>query len=343
MKELKSTLREWINKEGRFTITRVIKTWGSSPRPVGSTMLVDEEMIMAGSVSGGCVEGSVVKSSIDTLKTEKATQLNYGVTDEDAWQVGLSCGGKIEVFQQLYSNDREENSKIWQMALKLMEENEDFILVTPIKNGIVNDTLITPTGNVIGPTPEPGIIEAAIEAYRKRRHIIYELNEQRYFIHLFPRKSQMLIIGSAHITTDLVRLGKEFGFETIVIDPRGIFAHKTNYTVKPDQIIEEYPSEVLSNYKLDANTYAVILSHDPKIDDNALKILIPSDVAYIGALGSKKTHLKRCARLVEGGFTTEQIDQIKAPIGLNISAKTPKEIALSIMAEIIGEKNSVKT
>ena len=149
----------------------------------------------------------------------------------------------------------------------------------------------------------------------------------------------MIIIGAAHITVDLVQLANMYGFETIVIDPRGIFSNKTQFTLPPDKIFEQYPSEVLGNYQLDAYTYAVVLSHDPKIDDNALHILLRSKVGYIGALGSRKTQAKRVARLQEAGFSEEEIGKIHSPVGVSINAKTPKEIALSIMAEVIQVKN----
>jgi len=149
----------------------------------------------------------------------------------------------------------------------------------------------------------------------------------------------MLMIGAAHITADLVALAHTFDFETIVIDPRGVFANKTHFSTQPDLIIEKYPSEVIPDYTLDACTFAVILSHDPKIDDNALHLLLPSDVAYIGALGGKKTHANRVERLKSAGFSEAQIDRIHAPIGLNIHGKKPREIALSIMAQIISVQN----
>ena len=150
----------------------------------------------------------------------------------------------------------------------------------------------------------------------------------------------MIIIGAAHITADLVQLAHQFDFETIVIDPRATFAKNTTFAVKPDQIIEKYPSEVLKDFPLDANTYAVILSHDPKIDDDALQILLRKKVAYIGALGSKKNHEKRSQRLLEKGFTPDDIARIDAPIGLDIKASGAKEIAFSIMGAVIKAKNS---
>ncbi|MCB0568155.1 MAG: XdhC family protein, partial [Phaeodactylibacter sp.] len=136
------------------------------------------------------------------------------------------------------------------------------------------------------------------------------------------------------------QLASLFDFETIVIDPRGVFANKTQFAAPPDQLFVQYPAEVLTQFELDAYTYAAILSHDPKIDDNALHLLLPSGVAYIGALGSKKTHAKRVARLMAAGFSEAAISRIHAPIGLDINAKTPQEIAMSIMGEIIKVKNT---
>ena len=158
-------------------------------------------------------------------------------------------------------------------------------------------------------------------------------------IHVFPRRSQMIIVGAAHITAELVQLAHQFDFETIVIDPRGTFAKNTTFVVKPDQIFEKYPSEVLNDFPLDPYTYAVILSHDPKIDDDALQICLRKKVAYIGALGSKKNHEKRCQRLLEKGFAANDVARIDAPIGLDIKAKGAKEIALSIMGAVIKAKN----
>ena len=172
----------------------------------------------------------------------------------------------------------------------------------------------------------------------ERRHLLLE-GDEVYFVEVFPRRSQMFVIGAAHLTSSLVDLAYMYGFETIVIDPRDAFASSTHFNTKPDRVHNAYPAEVLDSYKLDAQSFAVILSHDPKIDDNALEVLLPSDVAYIGALGSKKTHEKRTARLTNAGFTQQQLDRIHAPIGENINAMSPQEIALSIMAQIIKVKN----
>jgi xanthine dehydrogenase accessory factor len=338
MKELIPQIRKWVNEKKHFAIARVIQTWGSSPRPVGSALIISTDMEMAGSVSGGCVEGAVVKEAKGVIASQGGKRLDYGVSDDEAWSVGLTCGGKIQVYLQSYPVDKPE-AEVWRRLLESLSANESCILVTPLVDGENKNTLITPDGKVTGAALPPEVKRQASEAFLKRSHTFVEAEQTQYFIQVFPGRSQLLIIGAAHITADLVQLAKLHDFETIVIDPRGAFARNTNFIVAPDRIIEKYPSEVLSEFGLDACTYAVILSHDPKIDDNALQILLRSKVAYIGALGSRKTHEKRVARLKQAGFSDEEIKRIEAPIGVDINAQGAREIALSIMGSVIKVKN----
>lgn len=341
MREYLDTINNWINNGRSFSMARVIKTWGSSPRPMGSMMFINEDGEMAGSVSGGCVEGAVVKASKEVLETGKSKKLDYGVSDEDAWSVGLSCGGSIQVFLEKFMafDGDSGQKKIWEILSENIGANSPSILISSIEDGNNTNTLLTADEKVYGDSVTRDVIEAAMEAFRQRTHKAVELDGKEYFIQVFPKKSQLLIIGAAHITVDLVTLGNMYGFDTVVIDPRGFFAKNTSFNTQPGAILEAYPSEVLGNYSLDPYTYAIILSHDPKIDDNALEVLLPSKVGYIGALGSRKTHAKRIARLEEKGFSKELIDRIKAPIGMPINAKSASEIALSIMGEIIQAKN----
>lgn len=330
-------LQSWLNEGRNIVLARVIKTWGSSPRPIGSIMLINEQGKMAGSVSGGCVEGAVVKKANEVLAGDMSLLLSYGVSDEDAWSVGLSCGGSIQVFiQSVDSNE----STIWSQLIENQKNNKSSILISSLQDRGNINALISENGEMIGDTIPESLLEAARNAYSERRNCTFNEGDTEYFIQVFPRKPQLLIIGAAHITVDLVSLANQFGFESIVIDPRGYFAKNTAFPEAPDQMIESYPSEVLNDFPLDAYTFCAILSHDPKIDDNALEILLPSEVAYIGALGSKKTHAKRSARLLEKGISQELVDRIKAPIGVNINARSAKEIALAIMAQIIDVKNA---
>ena len=342
MKDLLPKIKEWIVANKPFAIATVIKTWGSSPRPVGSTLIVSQDMEMSGSVSGGCVEGAVIKAALPLIKKGQGALVHFGVSDEEAWEVGLSCGGKIDVFIELFLayDHRPAEIEVWKEWLKKLENNEPCVLMTRLTEGTTQHLLILPDRRALGQQISTQLIEEGLRVYKERKHQVIENEGVRYFVQVFPRKSQLLIIGAAHITVDLVTLGKMFGMETIVIDPRGFFANKTQFETTPDKVVEKYPAEVLSDYSLDAYTYAVVLSHDPKIDDNALHILLKSNVAYIGALGSRKTQAKRVARLELAGFSPEEIARIHAPVGINIKAKTPKEIALSIMSEIISVKNA---
>ena len=147
-----------------------------------------------------------------------------------------------------------------------------------------------------------------------------------------------MIIGAGHITIPLVRFAKELDFKTVVIDPRGVFSTPERFDIPPDKLISKWPDQVLNDWPLNEDTYAILLTHDPKIDDPALHILLKHDLPYIGALGSSRTHAKRCSRLEEAGIDKDSIKQIRGPAGADIGAQTVAEIALSIIADVIAAK-----
>ena len=338
MKDLFQNIENFSKKEKPFAIATVIQTWGSAPRPIGSAMIVSEDLEMAGSVSGGCVEGAILRQVTDVLKTNKPKRIAFGVTDEEAWAVGLSCGGQIEVFIEpfLAQND----PQMWAILRGCLLENKGTVLLTKLNDEASEHLLVMPNGEVLGGNTDDFLINNALRAYSERKtQNVESVDGTSWFLQIFAPKAKLVIIGAAHITVDLVHLAHYFGFETIVIDPRGIFAEKTLFLTQPDQVHIDWPAEVLPDLTLDAYTFAVLLTHDPKIDDQALHILLKSDVAYIGALGSRKTHEKRVKRLKEAGFSEEEIAKIHAPIGVNIAAKSAREIALSIVAELIKIKN----
>lgn len=339
-------LEKWVDEKKPFALATVIKTWGSSPRPVGSALAVTADMEMAGSVSGGCVEGAVMKEAQKILESGRPQRLKFGVTDEDAWAVGLSCGGAIQVWtERFFAFDEDPKERaIWSKLHYCLTNNIGCVLLTHMENSQNEHLLLVPEEEaVLGKDREnKELVKLAWKAYRERNNQMVEQKEEQYFARVFPRKSQLLIVGAAHITTDLVRLGNMFDFETVVIDPRGIFANKTQFPEPPGQLFVDWPAEVLPDFTLDEYSYAVLLTHDPKIDDQALHLLLRSGIGYIGALGSRRTHEKRVKRLQKEGFDEEAIGRIHAPIGLDINAKRPKEIALSIMAEIIREHNKYR-
>lgn len=342
MLDIYPEIKKWVEQGKPFVWARVIRTWGSSPRPIGSVLAVSEDMEMIGSVSGGCVEGAVLKEAMEILKTGQSKRLKFGVSDEEAWAVGLTCGGAIHVFAErfLAFNKNKAELSIWQELHHAIAGNKGCVLATALFGATSNHLLVYPDGSTSGDFDHPALVEAALKVYRERKNKVIELEDGDYFLHLFPPKAKLLIVGAAHITADLVRLGNLYDFETIVIDPRGIFANKTQFPVPPHQLHEDWPAEVFPQFELDEYTFAVLLTHDPKIDDQALHLLLRSKVAYIGALGSRRTQEKRVKRLTAAGFSEEEIARIHGPVGVDINAKRPKEIALSIMGEIVKVQNA---
>ena len=171
-----------------------------------------------------------------------------------------------------------------------------------------------------------------------RENRLLNIGDEETYIQVFPRRDQLLIIGAGHITLPLVQFAKALDFQTVVIDPRKVFATQERFIEKPDHLLDQWPQDVLEDWPLHEETYAILLTHDPKIDDPALKILLKHDLPYVGALGSRKTHAKRCARLEEAGISTEKIQSVKGPAGMDIGAKTAGEIALSMIGEVIAAK-----
>jgi xanthine dehydrogenase accessory factor len=337
MKDIYPSIKKLLRSKKRFAMATVISTWGSAPRAVGSVMLIADDGTMAGSVSGGCVEGAVVKNALEVLETMQPKLVQFGVTDDEAWQVGLSCGGAIQVFIEPYW--ALTHPKMDKILRGCLDTNRGAIILSKLNGSTSEHYMVLPNGEA-NDNIDNVLKSNALRAYNERKTQTLDLeNGDKWFIRVVPPKHQLIIVGAAHITVDLVHLAHYFDFETVVIDPRGIFAHKTDFPTPPHHLHVDWPAEVLPDLILDAYTYAVLLTHDPKIDDQALHILLQSNIAYIGCLGSKKTHEKRVKRLTEAGNTEGDIAKINAPIGVDIRAKSAKEIALSIIAELVKFKN----
>jgi len=349
MRDIWEDQLNWIKSGEPFALARVIRTWRSAPRKTGAGMLIGAGMKVAGSVSGGCIEGAVIEEALEVLETGQPRQLNYGVEDELALSVGLSCGGEVSVLIEKHwaFSDDPETRKIWDTLQICLGNNKPAVLLSPlaVDNGNLDENeiplLVLPeeTENVGGLKNNRELeTELAIASYERRENTIVEIAGKNFFIQVFPRQDQLLIIGAGHITIPLVCFAKELDFLTTVIDPRGVFSNPERFDVPPDQLISKWPDQVLNDWPLNEDTYAIVLTHDPKIDDPALHILLKHNLSYIGALGSNKTHAKRCSRLEKAGIDKDAIKQIKGPAGANIGAQTAAEIALSMIAEVIAAK-----
>ncbi len=302
--DILTPLSVWLKEKRKVALATVISTWGSSPRPIGGQMAIDNNGEIIGSVSGGCIEGAVITEGINSIIDGKTRIKDYGISNDMAWEVGLACGGELKVLVQ---------------PLNI----EDDIIYSIVEN-IKNRELTKLTINCLtGSRKIDNSITSQTSYYDKLS------NE---FIHIIDPKPRLFIVGAVHIAQALISLAKTADFEIILIDPREHFATKERF---PNcKILNEWPDTALSNYNLDQATHLVTLTHDPKIDDPALVYALKKNLGYIGSLGSKKTHQKRCDRLFNLGFSENDLSKIHGPIGLDIKAKTPAEIAISIIAEI---------
>ena len=343
MRDVLDSLETWRQNNEEIAVATVVKTWGSAPRPVGSKLVLTRGGGIAGSVSGGCVEGAVIDEGISVLDTGKPSLLTFQVADEEAWEVGLPCGGTIQVFVEPFS----ALDGIYG-SLKQHLENRQPIAVAGTLKGppeyINRKMIVLEDGRIEGDLIIPGqtnlIVSTALEMLGKETGGILDLKETSLFIEVYPPMPRLIIIGAVHIAEKLVSIARTVGFDTVVVDPRRAFLTRERFP-HASEMVPEWPSEALLGMVLDNSAYIVVLAHDPKLDDPALQVALRSKARYVGAIGSRRTNQKRIERLRAAGLTDEQIARLHAPIGLDISARLPGEIALSIMAEVIQIRNSV--
>ncbi len=317
---------DWLSKGKKVALATVIGTWGSSPRPVGSQLAVDDAGAFVGSVSGGCIEGAVVGEALNTIADGENRNLEFGVTNEQAWEVGLACGGDVHVLVEPADNLD---------TLKRLEDEKPIATVTDLATG--KKSFVTPAGVSGDLDLSEEMTGNARNALRDDRSRIFEDDDNAYFVNIFNPPLRMAIIGAVHISQALVPMAAMAGFDVTVIDPRGSFATEARF---PDVTIsEDWPDDAMVEFAPDSRTAVVTLTHDPKLDDPALEVALKSDAFYIGCLGSKRTHASRLERLTELGFAEGDFARINGPVGLDLGATSPAEIAISILGEIVAAKH----
>ncbi len=305
------TALAWFRGGVGAALATVVQTWGSAPRRVGSQLVIGGDGRIEGSVSGGCVEGAVIVEAQEAIEAGEHRLLEFGVSDEDAFAVGLACGGTIKV------------------------------LVEPVGSALPED-----------------LLEELVKARAARRPVAYEVNLQtgvRRLLHdAYPERMRMdrsgmeadgetfvavhnpplrlIVVGAVHIAQALVPMARIAGYDPVIVDPRETFASASRFP--GERIEQDWPDEVVARLGLDRRTALVLLTHDPKIDDPALEAVLRSEVFYIGALGSSRTHARRVERMRAAGFSETEIGRIHGPVGLDIGAAGPAEIAVAILAEM---------
>lgn len=321
--QIPETVLAWTEKGKSVALATVIETWGSAPRQAGAQLAISGDGELAGSVSGGCVEGAVATEALEAMEDGHCKLLEFGVSDDDAFAVGLACGGTIRVFVEPVGKGEGIRLDLLRSLTEARARRERVALATDL------DTKERRLIPVDTPDPLSDAVRAAADADKSR----FAEDGSRWFLSIHNPPLRMAIVGAAHIAQPLSAIAKMTGFDVTIIDPRESFSSETRF---PEMAISrDWPDEALRAHGLDARTAVVCLSHDPKIDDPALREALASEAFYVGALGSKRTSAKRQERLLGAGFTDDALARIEAPIGLDIGSKSPAEIAVSIMAQIV--------
>lgn len=304
---------DWAQNGQGAALATVVETWGSAPRRVGAQLAISETGEMQGSVSGGCVEGAVVIEAIEAIEEGQPRLLEYGVSDGDAFAVGLACGGKMRVLVE----------PIAAAGLPLP------VLIDLVKARAAR----TPVAYVVSLEKGGGRLhhDGFENRFRLDRSGVEEDGDLFVAIHNPPLR--LIIVGAVHIAQALVPMAQIAGFDAVVIDPREAFGSAVRFPGA--HILNDWPDAAIEQVGIDTRSAVVLLTHDPKLDDPALHLALRSDAFYIGALGSKRTHAGRVARLEDAGFSPADIARIAAPVGLDIGAAGPPEIAVSILAQMV--------
>ncbi|OWK31752.1 XdhC family protein [Sphingomonas mucosissima] len=292
-----SAANSW--KGARMALATVVSTWGSAPRPRGSHMLVHEDGRFEGSVSGGCVEGDILDTAAQVIAGAPFAVKKYGVADASAWEVGLPCGGEISVMVQPVSAEGFD-PELFDRIVEARADGQPLTVTTDLSTGH-SDLRPVETGEIFANRYDP------------------------------PRR--LIVVGAVQIAQSLVGLARTLGIETVVVDPRGRFLTEERF---PDTTLDDrWPDEAVEAYKPGPSTAVVTLSHDTKIDDPALVAALAANTGYVGALGSRKSHAARLQRLADAGVSAENLARIDGPVGLDIGAIGPAEIALSIAGAMV--------
>ena len=322
-----ANLISWIDNGHKAALATVISTWGSSPCPPGSPLAIRDDGAIVGSVSAGCVESAVINEAMKAIKGAPPQVCEYGVSGELAWEVGLACGGEIKILIRSI-NDSLDFRRESQMRAR---DGLSSCLVTRVSDA----TSILIGKGIKNKKSEVSdeLRELAFKAINENQSFVSLIGKQKFFIESITPPHSLIIIGAVHIAQALAPMAKIIGFHVVVIDPRKSFA--TSERFPGIEIRDDWPDKAIADLSINNKTAFVLLTHDPKIDDQVLRFALESQAFYVGALGSSRTNKKRLKRLKEMGLNKNVLKLLHGPIGLNIGSKLPAEIAISILAEVI--------
>ena len=325
------TALTWAREGRGAALATVVETWGSAPRPVGSQLAVSGAGEIMGSVSGGCVEGAVVVEALEALEEGRPRLLSYGVSDDEAFAVGLACGGRIRVLVEPVGPAPGLEEALLASLVAARAEARAVAMVTDLEAWGRRLVPLAEVGAEVGAGGEIGAGADLAARFRADRSGVEE--DGRHFVAIHNPPLRLVVVGAVHIAQPLVAMARLAGFAPFLVDPREAFGAAHRFP--GETISHDWPDAALAAHGLDARTAVVTLTHDPKLDDPAIMAALRAPVFYLGCLGSTRTHAKRVERLRVAGFTEAEIGRIHAPVGLDIGARSPAEIAVAVLAEIV--------
>ena len=342
MRDVFAALDRWQQQDGDIALATLVVVRGSAPRVPGARLCVTRSGRMAGSVSGGCVENDVFERALEVLDRGQPVVASYGIADEFAFQVGLSCGGRIDVLIEPFVA-----TAAWQALRHTLEQQQPAALAIGLTPSSLLGRKLTVLSHdaavgCIDPTLDPQVTAEArrllLEGGTRVLTVPWSGEEATIFIEAFPPPLRLFVVGATHTAIALCRMAKGLGFRVTIIDARSLYATPERFP-EADELLRASPGEVLDAADLGAYSYVVILTHDPKFDLPALARALRSEARYIGVMGSRSTHARRRQQLQEEGFSAADLARIRAPIGLDLGARTPEEIALAILAEMLAVRS----
>ncbi len=346
MRDILDPITKWWEADETFGLATVVQTFSSAPREPGAAMAVSADGEVVGSVSGGCVEGAVYELAAEVRATGQPVLRRYGISDDDAFAVGLTCGGIIDIFVESASRER---------FAELREVGEAVRLGVPVAIATVIEgpgdigarRVIWEGERATGTLGAGDRLDQAVDDDARGMLAQGQTGVRRYgpdgerrrdelgiFVQSFAPAPRMLVFGAIDFAAAVARAGKFLGYRVTVCDARPVFATASRFP-EADEVITDWPHRYLSGIRTDKRTVICVLTHDPKFDVPLLEVALRQPAAYIGAMGSRRTHEDRLARLRDAGLTEPELARLRSPIGLDLGARTPEETAIAIAAELI--------
>jgi xanthine dehydrogenase accessory factor len=347
MRDLVRELDSWASVEPGIARAVVVRTFGSAPRPEGAALLVSGDGRLAGSVSGGCVEGAAYDEVVRARETGRSRVIRYGISDEQAWDVGLACGGTIDVLIEpsldpVVEAAARDLGRAVVTPLPTDSPGPSFGAHEPGEGATPAAKLVLGEDGTLAGTTGDAALDAelrvaASDVLERGRSRTIEALGRSWFIEAFPRQPRLVIVGAVQVAMALDVIARTLGYHTVVIDGRAAFATRERFP-DTDELLVGWPDELADGIALGPRDAVVVLTHDVKFDEPAIVTALARGCRYVGAVGSRTTQADRRARLMAAGVRLDDLDRLRGPIGLDLGGREPAEMALAIMAEVVAAR-----